>query len=143
MPKRKTLPFADDEWFAARQIRLAKKRKDGKKWYVDNREKVYIANRKWRKKYMQMLKDDVIRGYGGKCVCCGESERTFLTIDHINGNGQADRKKHRMVFGQLYGWLRDNSYPTDNYRLLCMNCNWGTRYGKCPHELVVKLAVLA
>jgi hypothetical protein len=30
---------------------------------------------------------EMLSAYGGKCVCCGESEYKFLAIDHINGGG--------------------------------------------------------
>lgn len=72
----------------------------------------------------------VINGYGGKCVCCGESNYLFLTIDHINfHDGLYDDK--------LYIYLIKNNYPEDNYRLLCYNCNCGRERAPnriCPHN---------
>jgi len=35
----------------------------------------------------QQLKDDVIKGLGGKCYCYGESERLFLELGHSDGSG--------------------------------------------------------
>lgn len=79
----------------------------------------------------------VISGYGGKCACCGESTPEFLTIDHIHGGGQEDRKLPGKKGGMgLYWWLHLHGYPTDDYRLLCYNCNFARgHHGKCPHEV--------
>src|SRR5258706_14541763 len=40
--------------------------------------------------------------YGGKCECCGETRREFLTIDHIHGGGQRHRKTLTDYF---FRWL--------------------------------------
>lgn len=82
----------------------------------------------------KITKEKIITAYGGKCVCCGESNREFLTIDHINGNGHTHRKE---LGGSVYfyKWLIDNNFPKDNFRLLCMNCNFSVgKYGYCPHK---------
>lgn len=91
----------------------------------------------WFKKYRDKLKVDTFKAYGEECVCCGESRLDCLTLDHPDGNGQADRKPHRKLLGQLYRYLRDNNWPRkDYYRVLCMNCNWVTRHKKiCPHQI--------
>lgn len=31
--------------------------------------------------------------YGAKCSCCGETEVCFLTIEHLENDGMAHRKK--------------------------------------------------
>lgn len=31
--------------------------------------------------------------YGNKCVCCGETNWQFLTIDHINNDGKKTKKR--------------------------------------------------
>jgi hypothetical protein len=75
----------------------------------------------------------VIAGYGGKCTCCGESTHEFLTIEHVNGDGDAHRKKVGN-FG-VYRELLRLEFPTDGYTLLCMNCNFARRFGRtCPHQ---------
>ena len=74
----------------------------------------------------------VFDAYGGYvCACCGEREPIFLTIDHIDGGGI----KHRREIGtDFYRWLRVNKFPP-GFRVLCMNCNWATRFKKtCPHQ---------
>lgn len=113
----------------------------GQKWYQNNKVKALAANQRylakkgdWFKRFRSELRQEVIKAYGGKCVCCGESHWQFLTLDHPNGDGQVDRAKHRKIMGQIYAWAKKNGYPPI-YRVLCMNCNWVRRYnGICPHE---------
>lgn len=77
-------------------------------------------------------KRTVYEHYGNKCVCCGEVEEAFLTIDHINNNGAEHRKK--VHSGRFYRWIIENNYPND-LQILCHNCQWGRRKcGICPHQ---------
>lgn len=77
-------------------------------------------------------KTDCINHYGGKCICCGETELVFLCIDHINGGGVAHRKEIGM---KIHRWLRQKGYPA-GYQVLCANCNLGKMIlGICPHQL--------
>ena len=108
-------------------------------WYLSyiskphNREKQIIRGRE--KRWKRKLK--VIEEYGGKCVCCGETEVKFLSIDHINGGGSEERKNglHGRNGSEFYIWLIKNNYPKDNYQILCFNCNCAKGfYGKCPHN---------
>ncbi len=84
------------------------------------------------------FKNDCLQAYGKKCICCGETVAAFLTLDHEGGNGNDHRKslfKHNVGGLHMYRWLKKNNYPL-GYRILCMNCNWATRYGgNCPHNL--------
>lgn len=108
---------------------------DVKKWAERNPEKV----RQYRKETLNGLRADVFAAYGGKCMCCGESEPIFLTIDHIGGNG---RKHREEVMGnplyagvKFYAWLRQNEFP-EGFETLCYNCNCGRHRngGICPHK---------
>ena len=46
------------------------------------------------KKKKDKIKDEFFAVYGGyRCNCCGETERMFLTLDHINNDGGNFRKK--------------------------------------------------
>lgn len=92
-----------------------------------------------RNRYHKM-RDDAYDAYGGrKCACCGESEPSFLTIDHIENDGS----KHRKILGNgkrldgtyLYRWLKKNNYPI-GFQVLCYNCNSGKwrNGGVCPHK---------
>jgi hypothetical protein len=69
------------------------------------------------------------------CACCGESTIEFLTLDHIDGGGNADRKANKHSGGTTtYRRLRRSGYPP-GYRVLCWNCNAATGlYGECPHS---------
>ncbi|KKK96296.1 hypothetical protein LCGC14_2664180 [marine sediment metagenome] len=66
------------------------------------------------------------------CACCKVTEIEFLTIDHVHGDGNEHRKE--LSSGQLYGWLKRNSYPP-GFRVLCFNCNTSIGlFGHCPHQ---------
>lgn len=83
------------------------------------------------------LRREIIEGYGDKCQCCGEREEMFLTIDHINGRGAEHRRSlYKTNTRAFYGWLKRNNFPTENFRLLCYNCNCGRSRngGSCPHD---------
>ncbi len=87
---------------------------------------------RWRRKR------EVINHYGGVCACCGETDLEFLTIDHPNGDGAAER---RAAFGERggagykqYCRLKRQGFPP-GYRVLCQNCNTAIGYfGYCPHH---------
>jgi hypothetical protein len=87
------------------------------------------------------IRDAAFAAYGGyKCVCCGETEPSFLTLDHINNDGASFRRKitgKRTSAGYpTYIWLAKNGYPP-TVQVLCMNCNHGKRMnnGVCPHQV--------
>lgn len=111
-------------------------------WETDNMKlrQTYHRTEKFKdqqKGYRQSLRVEIIREYGGQCVCpgCPETLQEFLTIDHIDGNGAAHRRIDGKTGWQFYKWLKDNEYPKDNFQLLCMNCNWAKHaYGICPHQ---------
>lgn len=92
-----------------------------------------------RREKDRRIKEAVFAAYGGfRCACCGETERIFLTLDHMLNNGAEWR---RQVFGarnyagrRTYWWLLKHNFPA-GFQVLCMNCNFGKRmnHGKCPH----------
>jgi hypothetical protein len=115
--------------------RLASK----KAYYHRDIEKSREYSRTQNKKHTQMLYDTVITHYGGtppKCNCCGESEKTFLVLDHINNNGTKQRKKIGTGY-KLFSWIIKNNFP-DEYQVLCSNCNLSKMRGKgtCIHKAV-------
>lgn len=83
------------------------------------------------------LRDETYRAYGGSlCACCGETERAFLSIDHVNNDGAKHRKREGIRTGdELYRWLKKRGFPT-GFQVLCMNCQWGKRNnrGVCQHQ---------
>jgi hypothetical protein len=116
-------------------------------WYKANAEAVKAKVTQWvaanpEKRranalaHYYRLQNETILHYGGyKCVCCGETEPLFLTLDHVANNGKAHRVEMASTGGaKMYRWLRDNGYPA-GFQVLCSNCNHG-KYrngGICPH----------
>ena len=91
-------------------------------------------NQKLMMELREKTKIDVMNHYGPGCVCCGEKDIRFLTLDHINNNGKPHRKEvgsgHR-----LYRWAQKNNYP-EGLQTMCFNCNTGRALngGICPHK---------
>lgn len=93
----------------------------------------YMDLRKKDREQSRQLKLNIIKGYGGKCTCCGETYPEFLCIDHIHGGGHQHRKKVQSQ--QLYYQLKREGFPKENYRLLCWNCNSALGiFGYCLHQ---------
>jgi hypothetical protein len=79
------------------------------------------------------LKIKVLMHYGAKCVCCGESQIEFLTLDHINNDGAKHKRTIKKRGSQFYRWIVQNLYP-NFLRVLCWNCNCALgSFGYCPH----------
>lgn len=79
-------------------------------------------------------RNEFLEMYGSKCECCGETENIFLTLDHIKGQkGIPIAKKERGVNSYRSAIAE---YRPDTYRILCMNCNFATRFegAICPHQ---------
>lgn len=99
--------------------------------HIENIQKTYS----YKTGLKNSTKREMFDAYGGKCTCCGESNYGFLTIDHIHRDGRKDREIKEKSYGKIYKWLKDNDFPKDRYRVLCMNCNWASRIdGTCPHD---------
>ncbi len=105
-------------------------------WYLKNIE----SQRIFRKQQKRKWKLELIKEYGGKCVCCGITEIDFLTIDHIYNDGGKERKTipgHHLAFK-----LKQRGWPKDRYQLLCYNCNMAKQYANgCPHTKQIKIEV--
>jgi hypothetical protein len=85
------------------------------------------------------IKQEVITKYGGECVCCGEDNVVFLSLDHKDGGGTNERNVSKIMGGRLYRFLRNK--PVDSkYQVMCYNCNFakGDR-GTCPHQNMEKI----
>lgn len=102
-------------------------------YYHRHRER----NLAWQRAYRQRLKDEVYAAYGGYvCACCGETQKIFLTLDHIKNDGTAHRKQMGSRGGiAIYVWLRKHKFPP-GIQVLCFNCNHGKQlnHGVCPHK---------
>lgn len=104
-----------------------KGRRDGLNYWCRECQGIYL------KKWKRDCRLKIINHYGGKCICCGEEEYKFLSIDHINGGGN----KHKQEVGRsnsFLRWIIKNNYP-NFLQILCHNCNQAKgAWGKCPHE---------
>jgi hypothetical protein len=100
-------------------------------WAHANKDKVNRLRRETRDRRRKL----VFEHYGNKCSCCGESNTRFLTIDHVNNDGAAQRKLIGRGTEKLWNWIVSNKFP-DTVQLLCWNCNLGKHFnhGMCPHK---------
>lgn len=122
-----------------------------KEWKDRNREHVNAYSREWNKNRDEASKErkraynrelarkghrEAIQAYGGFCACCGETEMSFLQIDHINNDGAEHRKSISGV--PLGPWLKRRGYP-EGFQVLCVNCNFAkhTNGGVCPHQTIM------
>lgn len=110
-----------------------------KTWRTKNPE----LSREKNRNYHRTLKARAFAALGGVCKCCGEGERRFLQIDHVNNDGAAHRRalgmrRHtrepKSIMGVFYRQIVGGKI--DGLQLLCANCNWGKARngGICPHE---------
>lgn len=100
-----------------------------RKWYASSEFRIKQAVK------TQNLRKKVIAYYGNKCVCCGETEYTFLAIDHINGGGNEHRRKIKKNGSNILKWLVTQNFPKE-FQILCHNCNM-SKYlngGVCAHK---------
>jgi len=115
-------------------------RKRAKEWSKNNPEKVLIQ---LEKQNIERRRDRniIYRAYGDKCACCGEENTLFLTLDHINNDGNEIRPRNAKgnysgdFSGYYYKRIIKANFPND-LQLLCWNCNCGKARNKgiCPHK---------
>lgn len=102
--------------------------------YNKNRQK---KSQQKRASYLR-IKDKVFNYYGGYvCSCCGETEKSMLTIDHKNNDGSKHRRELKLRWSMtMYNWIIKNNYP-DTFQVLCYNCNISKfrNNGVCAHKL--------
>lgn len=83
------------------------------------------------------IKWAVFQAYGGaRCACCGERNFGFLTLDHINSDGNIHRRELDSIGGvQFYYKVMKAGFPS-GLQVLCANCNMGRQWngGVCPHQ---------
>ncbi len=87
-----------------------------------------------RRTHSNKLRDAALFRYGGQpptCACCGESNKEFLSLDHVKNDGNLHRKTFT---GSIYQWMKNNNYP-NGFQVLCHNCNFAKAwYTECPHK---------
>lgn len=133
------MPYKDPEKNKQYKNNYYKKHRIGilsklKKFRDENPELVSARKKKERKK----TKIIVLSHYSNlipECLCCGEKQLKFLTIDHIDGCNKQQRKIHGQG-ARFYDWLKARKFP-DGFQVLCFNCNSGRSIngGICPHEV--------
>lgn len=100
----------------------------GREYYLAHREKMIARTIGYKREARAKL----FETYGGKCSCCGEADKRFLTLHHVNGDGTKAREN-----GALKA-LRDAVKADDPtaYTILCFNCHLGmhSNGGVCPHK---------
>lgn len=111
---------------------------------VEYAKKHRMSRKVYEQKIKITLRDEMVVAYGGHCVCCGEDEVSFLSIDHIHNDGYKDPVAKSKVKGKyqrlggtsLYRKLKKLGWPKDRYQLMCYNCNLGKGFngGVCPHQ---------
>lgn len=82
------------------------------------------------------LRLEALEQFGGACVCCGETQPQFLSLDHPNGDGGKHRADMRCSGSTFLRKLRAAGWPAE-YAIVvrCWNCHFAKDwYGSCPHQ---------
>lgn len=106
-------------------------------WYTKPENKTAVLTNQAIRRVA--LKSEVFSYYcGGRphCQCpgCFVTVLTFLSIDHINGDGHnhLNKKGKKLEGPSLLVWLKRNNYP-EGFQVLCFNCNGAKRTNpRCP-----------
>jgi len=89
------------------------------------RQAPYLAE--WTRQEHARLRAAVLDHYGSSCACCGSTD--YLSIDHVNGDGEEHRKQVGIRTGtKTYRWLVRNNFP-EGFQTLCAACNASKRSG--------------
>ena len=144
-PRRRKKPSDDPSYQRWRRKNLeaerARSRLNMKLWYEKNRDRALTAQASNKQKLMR----EFFARFGSECLCCGETEPAFLTVDHVEPLGGSAHKRrlaagkgqfaHRHV--STYTMVLDlkkRGWPAHEMQVLCMNCNLAKRrIGVCPH----------
>jgi hypothetical protein len=112
-----------------------------KRWQARNRSQYLRKRREYEFAKIKRIVPLVIGHYSGgtfTCACCGQSERDFLTIDHVDGGANKISRELAIPRGgsELYRWLARNNFPS-GFAVLCANCNSSKgKHGMCVHKQV-------
>lgn len=90
-----------------------------------------------QKQKQQEIRFAVLKLYGGRCICCGCSNYKYLQLDHVNNDGNAERRKlpFHIRGSKFYKYVLKLGYHRRDLQLLCGNCHQAkTRYGGCTVE---------
>jgi len=106
------------KWYEANKEQARKKKRENMRRYrAENPTKYAEQSRKAKRK----IRDQLFDIYGDTCKECGFDDKRALTLDHIQNNGNVERKE----LGErgVYQRARDNYLPNE-YQILCMNCQF-------------------
>ena len=105
-----------------------------KEYHNNNRGRLNFKKREQFKRMADLIFDY----YGNKCNCCGETQRLFLTLDHVNNDGYKYKfpSGKRITGATFFRKIIKEDFP-DTIQILCMNCNHGKmrNRGICPHQI--------
>ena len=126
-------------WRIRAELNREKNRLQARNHYHKHKAEIRLIRNAMNKSIYKRIKTLILTHYGNgrlQCICCGEKTYEFLTIDHINNNGNSERKIVRRTGHNLYRYLRKHKFPL-GYQTLCFNCNSGKQINKgiCPHKL--------
>ena len=76
------------------------------------------SNRGTHKKFKTILYAEL----GNKCVCCGERDWMYLSVDHVANDG-VELRKRRSAHTRINTLLHYHRENPGSLQLLCMNCN--------------------
>lgn len=110
-----------------------RKERNKKRWLLRDKDRTKEVMRVWRKNNLhrkrayhhrdrEQLQKRLFDLLGRQCKECGFSDMRALQIDHINGNGHAEKrifKQNRLRY--LRHIIKVNG---EGYQVLCANCNW-------------------
>lgn len=83
---------------------------------------------------LRELREQVVRGYGGCCVNCGEDDPNVLELDHVANDGGKHRRETSGPGNRMYAWAVENGFPA-RLQLLCASCHLAkTRTGDCSYR---------
>lgn len=103
--------------------------------YCSHKGRQYAKSKDKAVNWREDIRRQVIEHYGSFCACCGETTIEFLSLNHINKDGNEHRRKISGVNRfTIYKWTIDNDYP-NTLDIRCYNCNLSDGYyGICPHN---------
>jgi hypothetical protein len=94
---------------------------NAKKYYGRYKDKMC----KWNKTQYNLLRDELYRILGDKCIRCGFNNKHCLQIDHVKGGGNKHREKlNNRGIGYLRRIIKEIKTGSKDYQILCANCNW-------------------
>lgn len=110
------------EWRAKNKTRAQEISRNGNAKYVAANP---ATRRKSARDYMARKRAELLAFFGNQCVRCGFADARALQVDHIHGDGHAERKGDTNHTTTRWKLTRDNpALARAKYQLLCANCNW-------------------